>query len=100
MNPVPLVTGAILPSTAAPRLTDGGEDTGEAEVVHCVEGEKMVQKLFPFFLAAQKGVPLIKLSRREQGKHNNSVGHFSLSLPGEVNPSTETHWVEILIWKE
>lgn len=42
MNPVPLVTRAILPSTAAPRLTDGGEDTGEAEVVHCVEGEKMV----------------------------------------------------------
>lgn len=31
------------------RLTDSGEHTGEAEIVHSIEGKKMVKKLLSFF---------------------------------------------------
>lgn len=33
---------------------------GEAEVVHGVEGEQMIEKLFTFILASQEGIPLIQ----------------------------------------
>lgn len=42
-------------------LTDGGEDTGETEVVDSVEGEQVKQELLLLLLTAQEGVALIQL---------------------------------------
>lgn len=42
-------------------LTDGGEGAGKTEVVHSVEGEQVVQKLFSLFLAEQECMRFIQL---------------------------------------
>lgn len=41
--------------------TDGGENAGEAEVVHGVQAQEMEKKLFLLFFTAQEGVSLIQL---------------------------------------
>jgi hypothetical protein len=46
------------------RLTDSGEHTGKAEVVHSVEGKQMVKKLFSFFFTTEKSIALIKLPEK------------------------------------
>ena len=46
------------------RLTDSGEDTGEAEIVHSIEGKKMVKKLLSFFFTTEKSITFIKLPRK------------------------------------
>lgn len=45
-------------------LTDGGEDTCEAEIVHSIEREQVEQKLLPFFLTEQERMRFIQLSVR------------------------------------
>lgn len=42
------------------QLTDCGEDTREAEVIHGVEREQVIQKLFPLLFTAQESVTLVK----------------------------------------
>lgn len=43
------------------QLTDGGEDTGEAEVVNGVEGEQVEEELLLLLLTAQEGIMLVEL---------------------------------------
>lgn len=40
---------------------DGCEDIGEAEVVHCVEGEQVIEELLLLVIAAQEGITLVQL---------------------------------------
>lgn len=42
-------------------LTDGGEDAGEAEIVHSVERQQVEQELLSFFLKEQERVRFIQL---------------------------------------
>lgn len=48
-------------------LTDGREDTSEAEIVDRVEGEQMEEKLLLLFLTAEEGVTLVQLPVGSQG---------------------------------
>lgn len=48
-------------------LTDGGEDIGEAEVVHSIKGQKMVEKLLFLIITAQEGVSLVQFSKNKIG---------------------------------
>lgn len=48
------------------QLTDCSEDTCEAEVIHSIEREQVIQKLLPFFLTAQESVTLVKLPGRNK----------------------------------
>lgn len=48
------------------QLTDCGEDTCEAEVIHSIQWEKVVQKLLPFFLTAQESITLVKFPSRNK----------------------------------
>lgn len=41
--------------------TDGGEDAGEAEVVHRVQTQQMEKKLLLLFFAPEEGISLIQL---------------------------------------
>lgn len=43
------------------KLTDGGEDTGEAEVVNSIEREQMEEELLLLLLTAQEGVTFVQL---------------------------------------
>ena len=43
-------------------LTDGGEDTSEAEVVNSIQGQQVEQELLLLLLTAQEGIALIQLS--------------------------------------
>lgn len=43
------------------KLTDGGEDTGEAEVVNCIEGEQVEEELLLLLLTPQEGVTFVQL---------------------------------------
>lgn len=45
-------------------LTDGGEDVGEAEVVHRIEGEQVIEELLLLIIAAQEGITLVQLPVR------------------------------------
>lgn len=58
--------------------TDGGEDAGEAEIVHSVEGEQVEQKLLPFFLTEEERMRLIQLPVR--GKKEICQGFLKLQL--------------------
>lgn len=51
------------------RLTDGGEDTCEAEVIHSIEGKKVIEELLPLFLAAQEGVSLVQFPAKDREDH-------------------------------
>lgn len=42
-------------------LTDGGEDTGKAEVVNSIEREQMEEELLLLLLTAQEGVTFVQL---------------------------------------
>ena len=42
-------------------LTDGGEDIGEAEVIHGAEREEVVEELLLLVVAAQEGIALVQL---------------------------------------
>lgn len=55
-------------------LTDGCEDVGEAEVVHCIEGEQVIEELLLFIITAQEGVTLVQLPVRQDktSKHQNT----------------------------
>lgn len=46
-------------------LTDGCEDVGEAEVVHCIEGEQVIEELLLLVIAAQEGITLVQLPVRQ-----------------------------------
>lgn len=48
------------------QLTDCGEDTCEAEVIHSIEREQVIQKLFPFFFTAQESITLVKFPGRNK----------------------------------
>lgn len=48
------------------QLTDCGEDACEAEVIHSIQWEKVVQKLLPFFLTAQESITLVKFPSRNK----------------------------------
>lgn len=48
------------------QLTDCGEDACEAEVIHSIEWEQVIQELFPFFFTAQESVTLVKLPSRNK----------------------------------
>lgn len=61
------------------RLTDGGEDAGEAEVVHGVERKKVVKELLPFFLTAEESVTLVKLPRKETSTKQKDSVFFIMS---------------------
>lgn len=52
-------------------LTDGGEDVGEAEVVHRVEGEQVIEELLLLIIAAQEGITLVQLPVRARHPHIN-----------------------------
>jgi len=54
-------------------LTDGCEDIGEAEVVHCVEGEQVIEELLLLVIAAQEGITLVQLPVRQSQDSNTSV---------------------------
>lgn len=45
--------------------TDCGKDVGEAEVIHGVEGEEVVEKLLLLVVAAEEGVPFVEFSDRK-----------------------------------
>lgn len=57
--------------SGAELLTDGGEDVGEAEVVHRVEGEQVIEELLLLIIAAQKGITLVQLPVRARHPHIN-----------------------------
>lgn len=48
------------------QLTDCSEDACEAEVIHSIEREQVIQKLFPFFFTAQESVTLVKFPERNK----------------------------------
>lgn len=47
------------PKSLLGQLTDGGEDIGETEVVHCVEWQQVVEKLLFLIIAAQESISLV-----------------------------------------
>lgn len=57
--------------SGAELLTDGGEDVGEAEVVHRVEGEQVIEELLLLIITAQEGVTLVQLPVRARHPHIN-----------------------------
>lgn len=48
------------------QLTDCCEDAREAEVIHGIEWEQVIQKLLPFFFAAQESITLVKFPGRNK----------------------------------
>lgn len=46
-------------------LTDGRENVGEAEVVHCIKGQEMVEELLFLVIAAQESISFVKFSMKE-----------------------------------
>lgn len=46
-------------------LTDGCKDVGEAEVIHSIKGQEVVQKLLLLIITAEEGVALVQFSEKK-----------------------------------
>lgn len=49
-------------------LTDGCEYVGEAEVVHCIKGQEMVEELLFLIITAQESISFVKFSIKRQSQ--------------------------------
>jgi len=65
-------------------LTDGGEDVGEAEVVHGVEGQQVVEELFLLVVAAQESVALVQFSVGRKHLYFQKYIHECIGIPHSV----------------
>lgn len=93
-------------------LTDGGEDTCEAEVIHRIKGKKMIEELLPLFLTAQEGITLVQFPAKHRedlqivtGTTLDQINQINLvpqinyepdkkifSLPRNISSSTSIYW--------
>lgn len=53
-------------ATKRKQLTDGREDVGEAEVIHSIEGQEVVEKLLFLIITAEEGVSLVQFSESKR----------------------------------
>lgn len=61
--------------SGAELLTDSCEDVGEAEVVHRIEGEQVIEELLLLIITAQEGITLVQLPvRGKTSTHHSQPG--------------------------